>query len=441
MGSFMQQPEANEAGNGMPPNWRAATKAAKGVQDTIKEMMRKEQVRKEREEREEIVTDLERILDKALRLGVEVSPTALSRVGIEMKHLPLAWEHMIIDPQSLNTDFFFKPMPVEIIREHAPILVPADDSDHVLDVVDSQGPAQNSGDAPESDQVGQGQSSDYDGDVDSNDESGFWDDRGIDDVCPILTPDPEDGGLLPDDVSEEYQAVSSWLTEIEDQVELNTHSPVLDSRADAMDSLHIHTASRVWRMFTELDRQYSPYSSNVIRLVNVTNWRVPLRLQKPHNVFGRYTNADSEITVPRGYTPTHRWFVQCAFVATGGEPHEQFIVASPGPDDFSGGLVHSEIITIFTAMITRYKSGRPYIKRQKVMPVMLISVIRNVVRVVQAHYDGQKVVVRVSQANNPEIMTEGFPSVIFAPGILHQPPLGIPRTTPWPCQIYSQHGE
>ncbi len=199
MGSFMQQPEANEAGNGMPPNWRAATKAAKGVQDTIKEMMRKEQVRKEREEREEIVTDLERILDKALRLGVEVSPTALSRVGIEMKHLPLAWEHMIIDPQSLNTDFFFKPMPVEIIREHAPILVPADDSDHVLDVVDSQGPAQNSGDAPESDQVGQGQSSDYDGDVDSNDESGFWDDRGIDDVCPILTPDPEDGGLLPDD--------------------------------------------------------------------------------------------------------------------------------------------------------------------------------------------------------------------------------------------------
>lgn len=145
MGSFMQQPEANEAGNGMPPNWRAATKAAKGVQDTIKEMMRKEQVRKEREEREEIVTDLERILDKALRLGVEVSPTALSRVGIEMKHLPLAWEHMIIDPQSLNTDFFFKPMPVEIIREHAPILVPVDDSDHVPDIVDSQGPAQNSG--------------------------------------------------------------------------------------------------------------------------------------------------------------------------------------------------------------------------------------------------------------------------------------------------------
>jgi hypothetical protein len=44
-------------------------------------------------------------------------------------------------------------------------------------------------------------------------------------------------------------------------------------------------------------------------------------------------------------------------------------VASPGPDDFSGGLVRSEIITILTAMITRYKSGRPHIKRQKVMPV------------------------------------------------------------------------
>lgn len=199
MDSFMQQPEANQAGNAMPPNWHAITQAVKGVQDILKEMMVKEQVKKEREEREEIVTDLERILNKALKLGVEVSATALSRVGIEMKHLPLAWEHMITDPQSLNTDFFFKPMPVETIREHAPILVPADDSDPVPDIEDSQGPAQNSGDAPESNSVGLDQSSDYDGDVDSDGESDFWDDRGIDDVCPILNPDTEDGDLLPDD--------------------------------------------------------------------------------------------------------------------------------------------------------------------------------------------------------------------------------------------------
>lgn len=160
MSSFMQQPVANQAGNGMPLNWHAMAIAVQGVQDTLNEMIRKE--------REGIVTDLERILKKALRLGVEVSPTALSRVGIEMKYLPLAWEHTIIDPQSLNTDFFFKPMPTETIQKHAPILVPADDSGPVPNVVDSQGLAQNSGDAPESVQVGQDKTSDDDGNVGSD---------------------------------------------------------------------------------------------------------------------------------------------------------------------------------------------------------------------------------------------------------------------------------
>jgi len=45
---------------------------------------------------------------------------------------------------------------------------------------------------------------------------------------------------------------------------------------------------------------------------------------------------------------------------------------------------------------------------------MLISVIRNVVRVVQAHYNGQNVVVRVSQANNPEMMAEANGYELFA---------------------------
>ena len=76
-------------------------------------------------------------------------------------------------------------------------------------------------------------------------------------------------------MSEEYQAISSWLAGIEDQVELTTQWPVLDSRADAMDRLHIDTASRVWRTFAELDRQYSPDSSNVISLVSATSWRDP----------------------------------------------------------------------------------------------------------------------------------------------------------------------
>lgn len=164
----MQQPVANQAGNGMPLNWHAIAIAVQGVQDILNEMIRKEREKKEREERKGIVTDLERILKRALRLGVEVSPTALSRVGIEMKYLPLAWEHTIIDPQSLNTDFFFKPMPTETIQKHAPILVPADDSGPVPNVVDSQGLAQNSGDAPESVQVGQDNTSDDDGNVDSD---------------------------------------------------------------------------------------------------------------------------------------------------------------------------------------------------------------------------------------------------------------------------------
>lgn len=76
-------------------------------------------------------------------------------------------------------------------------------------------------------------------------------------------------------MSEEYQAISSWVAGIEDQEELTTQWPVLDSRADAMDSLHIDTASRVWQTFAELDRRYAPDSSEVISLVNATNWRDP----------------------------------------------------------------------------------------------------------------------------------------------------------------------
>lgn len=80
---------------------------------------------------------------------------------------------------------------------------------------------------------------------------------------------------------------------------------------------------------------------------------------------------------------------------------------------------------------------------------MLISVIRNVVRVVQAHYDGQKVVVRVSQANNPEIMTEGNGYELFARYLASTPvgdtedyPMAMPDIQPtWGVKRTSEDAE
>ncbi|KAL4749463.1 hypothetical protein BDW72DRAFT_194810 [Aspergillus terricola var. indicus] len=99
------------------------------------------------------------------------------------------------------------------------------------------------------------------------------------------------------------------------------------------------------------------------------------------------------------------WFVQSAWVHDAA-PHQLFIVTGSVPSTTKRGVLEGELTMIFTAMIEQYKCKDRYLLLQKVMRVMMISVIGHVGRVVHANFDGEHMHRWVSELVDLSSMTE-----------------------------------
>ncbi|KAL4919700.1 hypothetical protein BDW62DRAFT_199709 [Aspergillus aurantiobrunneus] len=304
---------------------------------------------------------LMRVEAKVIRLEREMTINQLQRVragwpGMEVRHLPLYWDDLDHDPHAENEDYFFRPMSPATIPEY-PIMEPPAEEDEGV-----QGPSEDS-----------------------------------------ETVNLEDGN--------EFEAPEANLEDLPGDDELDTGSGDLLNQTLVWKYAYPHyiTAYRIVWYFTQAERHDFPGQESLFNLVNGTVWRYPSRLRRPEIVFGSNTAE-----IPMEETTGGGWFVRNAWISSEGHPHEVFVVANPQPASFNGGLVHGEVQTILTAMVNRYKNGRPYLKRRRVMPVMLISIIGWTARVIQAHFDGNNVVVRVSNLIDPEAVAPEYGYELFA---------------------------
>ncbi|KAL4781752.1 hypothetical protein BJX76DRAFT_359609 [Aspergillus varians] len=357
--------------------------------DKITKQAKKDILRAERARREQVTSRLESIL--------------IGWPGIEAKPLPLYGDELNEDPREGEDDYFFRPMEPVTIQEHPLFLFPADDSVHG---------------APVDGQVGgEGEASveavdafplqvDHDGDFLMEDE---LEDSEAEMAVDIMMESEgetanEDWVWMRLEDSEADAFVGMLYSETlwgeegrEEREELEQSTDGSETLACDYPYAHFDTARRIAWHFTEGDRtQFPNEGDELIQLINLTKWKTPSELPNPENVFGRYTDR-----IPTEETAGQDWFVRNAWTLPNA-PHEMFIVANPRPENFHGGLVHGEVMTILTAMVSRYKKCRPYIRKEKVMPIMLISTIGTEARIIQAYYDGTDVVARVSRLIDPE---------------------------------------
>ncbi|KAL4995619.1 hypothetical protein BDV10DRAFT_187945 [Aspergillus recurvatus] len=159
---------------------------------------------------------------------------------------------------------------------------------------------------------------------------------------------------------------------------------------------HYYVAHRIEYHFAHLYRQDYYGTKAIFTLSSQSGWHEPSK-----RVFGTYSDR-----VPTSYDfGNPGWFVQRGWVHHAA-PHQLFIVASPVPEQFEGGILEGELTTLFMAMIKQYKSKDKYLRRQEIMPVMMVSVIGYVARILHAYFDGAHVHLWVSEPVNPSSMAE-----------------------------------
>ncbi|KAL4972235.1 hypothetical protein BDW66DRAFT_154909 [Aspergillus desertorum] len=167
---------------------------------------------------------------------------------------------------------------------------------------------------------------------------------------------------------------------------------------------HFFVARRIEYHFAHLYRQNYYGTKAIFTLSSRSGWRNPSA-----GTLGTYYKH-----IPTSYDFGHPgWFVQRAWAHHAG-PHQLFIVASPVPEQFEGGILEGELTTLFTAMVGQYKSEDEYLRRQRIMPVMMVSVIGHVARIIHAYFDGKHVHLWVSELVDPSSMPEEEGYDLFA---------------------------
>ncbi|KAL2863171.1 uncharacterized protein BJX67DRAFT_384921 [Aspergillus lucknowensis] len=243
---------------------------------------------------------------------------------------------------------------------------------------------------------------------------------------------------------QEHPLMSSYSPSTEDSTDSSPDSgygsPGMRSTHAADDTLFNISAPGVtthriaWH-FDQGLRWFHPYPCN--ELIRRTLWYNPLTQQQREYVLGNYSRANCDHVFPAQYNTHDRWFIRNAFVASRpyGYPHEIFIVGQDHVSDADDKLMYGEIVTILQAMIARYKLARPEFMRHKVMPIMLISAIHTKARIIQAHYNGSEIVIRVSRLIDPALEEPHNGYELFA-RYLASEPVGdttrFPRRTPEP---------
>ncbi|KAL4877862.1 hypothetical protein BJY04DRAFT_221634 [Aspergillus karnatakaensis] len=198
---------------------------------------------------------------------------------------------------------------------------------------------------------------------------------------------------------------------------------------------HTVVSSRIQSSFVRCDRVWSAKNKQLTTLINETAWYDRRKEARLENVFGRYSEDEAEIYVPTAYHPDDSWFVRAIYSSQDNVPHTSFIVSSQphATADPAKTLMRSEVITILTAMISRYQNGRPVMKKNKVMPVSLISIIGHRARILQAHFNGEYVVIRMFPLIDPETVSEENGYDLFSRYLASTP---IGDTTVFPGTVY-----
>ncbi|KAL4868986.1 hypothetical protein BDV12DRAFT_196786 [Aspergillus spectabilis] len=334
--------------------------------------------RMDRVQREARVGRLETALH-AGRLAVSLGKSfdALAKDGILVRPLAFYSDDHDKDPRKGDKSNYFASMAPHVIQEHPVWVVPADDS---IDIDEDE---------------------EEEGSIEDDSSTDEWVDiieTISDGAMSLCVPEQEPAATYPTAMNVDCVQGDSPRTFDSGYWSAVNPMPAIKYPSN----YHVTVAHRIANGFIDSDRLVEPGLNALTTLIKGTVWYDPTKEDRKENVFGRYTDPRSEIPIPTQYTHEHGWFVRNIFASRQDHPHTMFIIASPESANLDNTLVRGEVTTILTAMISRYKNGRQILKRQKVMPVMLISVIEHRARILQAHYNGDNVVIRVSPLIDPE---------------------------------------
>ncbi|KAL3441727.1 hypothetical protein BJX65DRAFT_313545 [Aspergillus insuetus] len=289
--------------------------------------------------RPEIINTLYRMYRQALTMGYAPDPNQLTSIGFNLKLLRLRLDGYVEDPQAQNHDHYFEPMSSDHLLAHPIALVPADDS-----------------------------------------------------------PDGNQAAAAPASVQP-----SNYATDV-------CSEPGMTS---TQIKWYFMEAPRESYCEAHREDPEDPYAH--FELIKETGWydadepRFRANLFGP-NVFGQQPVA----AIPRRYADGQRWFVDEAFVCPPrtvdeSHPHLSLIVCHDyqphlhdNTNDIRNTLLHGEIKAIMQAMIARYHDFEwPSLLKHQVIPIQVLSVIGERARILQAHFNGQELVVRMSILHTP----------------------------------------
>ncbi|KAL2840937.1 hypothetical protein BJX68DRAFT_271404 [Aspergillus pseudodeflectus] len=285
------------------------------------------------------INTLHRIYRQTLTLGYAPDPNQLRPIGLNLKLLSLRLDGFPKDEQSDNPDHYFEPMSSDHLDTHPIALVPADDSPNEHQATTRPAPLQ---------------PSDYATDIcsepgmTSNQIKWYFMEAPRENYCEALREDPKDPYAHFELIKE-----TGWYSSDEPRFEENLFGP---------------------------------------------------------NLFGQHPIA----AIPRRYADGQRWFVDKAFVCPPTDPgeyqphlslivcHDYQPLLHDDTNNIHNTLLHGEIKAIMQAMIARYHNFEwPSILEQQVIPIQVLSVIGERARILQAHFNGQELVVRRSLLFTP----------------------------------------
>ncbi|KAJ0419210.1 hypothetical protein BJY00DRAFT_314276 [Aspergillus carlsbadensis] len=292
-----------------------------------------------RDSRPRTINTLLRIYRQALTLGYAPDPIKLREIGLNLRLLDLRLDGFREDPQAQNQDHYFEPMSSHHLDTHPIALIPADDS-----------PSENQ-------------------------------------AIPLEAP------FQPSDYVENIRSVAGATAS---DIKWHFMEAPRENYCEAL------------RSGTE-----DPYAH--FELTEETGWYSSDARPLQDNPFGlNFFSRHPIAAIPRRYGDGLGWFVDTSFVCPPtnpdeSHPHLSLIVChdyEPRLHDETNNihstLLHGEIKAIMHAMIARYNScDWPALLEHQVIPIQVVSVIGDRARILQAHFNGQELVVRKSLLITP----------------------------------------